>query len=180
MENIKFKEFIQVSPELEEKYLRVFKFMKGADSVKLNGRTYRSKPLIELTFNEVSLLKKKLADGQLPSIFQGTFGITPDQIMDIYVVEFFKGFNFIRDEMAGIAKMEEKLSGRPDPVLDEAGIEKMKIFKELNVLIPLARKYGIMTEDVAEWSYGKVFQELLYDKYSSEIEQEASKIRRKK
>ena len=77
------------------------------------------------------------------------------------------------DSFRQILEMEEKaLSSKPNQKLIDAGIERMNIFGELNIINTLANGDLLKYEAVKKLPYEDVFNKLLMDKIESEINKE--------
>lgn len=77
------------------------------------------------------------------------------------------------DSFKQILEMEEKaLSSKPNQKLIDAGIERMNIFGELNIINTLANGDLLKYEEVKNIPYEDVFNKLLMDKIESEINKE--------
>lgn len=77
------------------------------------------------------------------------------------------------DSFRQILEMEEKaLSSKPNQKLIDAGIERMNIFGELNIINTLANGDLLKYEKVKQIPYEDVFNKLLMDKIESEINKE--------
>lgn len=77
---------------------------------------------------------------------------------------------WIFDSYKQILEMEEvALTSKPDQKLIDAGIERLNIFGELNVINTLAKGDILKYEEVKKLSYEDVFNKLLMDKIESEI-----------
>ena len=82
--------------------------------------------------------------------------------------------------MEELIENEKHLTGDEDPEMIEAGSERLSIFKEMNILIPLSKDYGMTIEQIASWTYSTVFVFMYYAKITSEFEQEQHNIIDKK
>lgn len=181
MENIRVEQLLKLERTKIEEYTEVFKYVNPKDRIKIGFRKWATgRDFWKLSFDNVAIIKKRMNAGNITRPVSIAFGITEKQVLKMRVKEYFYALAYVRTSLEKITKAEkEHLSSEPDSVLTQAGIERMSIFKELNVLIPLARRYGMTTEQVSEWSYGKVFNESLFDKVSGEIEKAAMEIRHK-
>ena len=153
-------------------YSNVFQFIKESDSI---GK-YKASKLTGLPFGEVVNVKKLAKDSKFAEVFVIVFGIPEKKLMRIRVKEFFMALNWLRMELEQLIEREKHLIGDEEPEMIEAGSERMNVFKEMAILIPLSKEYGMTPDQIASWTYSTVFTIMYYDKVNRDIEKAYNKI----
>lgn len=179
LQDITVGEFFGCSEEMALKYMELRKILNPVGKF---GKRNAAK-LSQLTYGEVSVLKRNVANPSYPSImdsFKKVFRADTKEVLDATVTQFFPALNWIAVEMGALIKKETKaLSGDTDSALKEAGVERLNAFQEGNVLIKIGKEFGKSPDEVENWEYGTVFTILLHDKVTSEIERAYAEIKKR-
>lgn len=176
MENIKLYQYLQLSESEMMYYANVFQFVKERNSI---GK-YIAQKLTSLPFGEVTNIKNLAKDADFTKVFMIVFGIPERRLMRIRVKEFFMALNWVKVELDQLITREKHLMGVEDYEMVEAGSERMNVFKEMNILIPLSKEYGMTPEQIASWNYSTVFTIMYYDKVSRDVEKAYNEIIKRK
>ena len=175
MENIRLYQFLLLDETEADRYLGVFQHIKPDDRI---GKL-KAKRLHELSFGEVLTIKKCATKDDYIEPFLIVFGISERKLTRIRVTEFFRAFNWIRDELTVLIEREKLLNSEPEPEMIEAGIERLDIFKEMNLVIPLSKDYSLHPYTIFDWRYQTIFTLLHHGKISAEIDRNYAEILRK-
>lgn len=161
IQNIQLKRLNTLETSQYDDYRKVLQYLKPKPVIK--GR--KAKDIMQLTFNEVELIKTALKDPQvnnLIDIFYIIFGINRKKLLNCKLVEFFHAYNYVIREINSIVEKEMiALKFEVDPLMNQAGLERLNRFGVLNTLDSLAMRYGTHPDKVKEWQYGYCFS-LLY------------------
>lgn len=176
MKNIKLYQYLKLSERDALYYANVFQFVKPSDSI----GEYKGSVLTGLPFGEVANIKKLAKASDFTKVFMIVFGIPEEELIRIRIDEFFMALNWIRNELDQLIGREKHLIGEEDPEMVQAGSERLNVFKEMNILIPLSKEYGMTPDEIASWTYSTVFTIMYYDKISRDIEREYNEIIKKK
>lgn len=147
----------------------IYMFKKVKGNPILNGK--QAKDLMELRFKDVQLIKDTLQQPNEKDMFRIIKKVFDfDDFENIRLLEFYKAYNYIAEQINIIYESEKKLSTPPSERLLAAGIEKMSIFGALNIIDDIAKRYGIAPQKIENWSYGWIFSLSLKMKYESDIQ----------
>lgn len=166
MRNIRLYQYYQLDEREAVLYASVFKFATPSDRL----GSFQAKKLTSLPYGEVNQIKRMAEASDYPGVFEKVFGISQRRLLLMRVKPFFMALNWLRQELEQLLERESHLMSVQDPKMVEAGVDRLKVFKEMNVLIPLSKEYGKTPEEIASWPYSTVFTLLYYEKVSGEIE----------
>lgn len=145
-------------PESEiESYKTAFRYAAPKNHIPDKEKVYASRPLKQRRYGDVMVIMD-LMEKDLIECFRKTFSIEKADLLQKKATEFFPAFNWLRDQVEAIAKDQKNfLNSGVDPKWVAAGGKDLDIFKSLNVLIPLAEKFGTTPKEVERWDYNFVF-----------------------
>ena len=172
MENIKLYKYLKLGENDALYYATVFQFIKGSDII---GK-YKATNLTSLSFGEVANVKSLAKNADFTNVFVIVFGIPENELINIRVKEFFMALNWLKFELAELVEREKHLVGDEEPDMIEAGSARLNVFKEMNILIPLSKEYGMTPEQIEGWKYSTVFTIMYHDKVSRDVEKAYNKI----
>lgn len=153
----------------------VCRFQKASNQI----RKKEAKPLFKQEFRLVAELKETFSSfdvGGFVKAFKELFGMSEREFFTLNIKDFYTAFNWIGDQLKMVYEVEKELQGDVDTKLIQAGVEKLNIFKELNILIAIGEKFSKPPHEVEKWSYEMVFSLTLHDKISNEIQTNYSKL----
>lgn len=181
MENITVGQLYSLHPDDVAQYRNVLQDLRPRDYVPAwpyeLGDPYRAKSLFDMSFGDVVSLKTAI-NGDIAEAFRLVFGITTEYLINLKVVDFFHAFNWMRAELGKINEAETiRLGGISDAKWEQAGAKRLGIFRELNVLISIAKMFGCRPQDVQDWKYSLVFSLLLHDKVHGEVTKEFYRLK---
>lgn len=177
MDNIRLHQFAMLPYGKQEQYVQVLQFVKPVARL---GK-HKAKSFQEMTYNDVLMLKKLASTDAYVPMFDIVFGINENELNMTRIKEFFQAFNWIRDEVKRIIKVEKReLGSEPDPDMVEAGISRLDRFGDMNAVIPMSIDYGVHPDVILGWQYSVVFMLLRHKKISGEIDRNYMEIMRKK
>ena len=137
---------------------------------------YKAKDLYELEYGEVVLIKQYLTSPDTKSIeevFKIVFECPSKLLYDHTLNQYFGAMNWVVAEIEQIQKQEVKqLSREPSDKMKIAGIHRLNIFGELNVLVSLAKEFNTTPQEVEKWTYSTVFALILRSNIEAEITNE--------
>jgi len=157
-------------------YANVFQFVKASDSI---GK-YKAQKITGFPFGEVVNIKKLAQASDFTKVFVIIFGISERRLLRVRVKDFFRALNWVRMELEQLIDREKHLMSEEDPEMVDAGSERLNVFQEMNILIPLSKEYGMMPDEIASWKYSTIFTIMYHDKISRDIEIEYSKTMKNK
>lgn len=170
LENITVRELFHLEEAEFNKYFRLSQLLLPKGSFKKN----KSKNIRKLTFGEVSELKRifqKPTSLGLTRAFSIMFNAKEMWVMSSDVVSFFYAMNHIGYELKKLIDTEIKLlSTDPDPLLEQAGIAKVKTFVELPAMINFGERFGKKPDDIETWPYNLVLSILAYDNFIHQVQ----------
>ncbi len=141
----------------------------------------KANALGKLTYGEVASIKKAFAKPTYDKIyhcFDLVWKIKKTTFNGADVVEYFHALRWLKQEINKIVEREIKMfAGDLDPVLEEAGINRLTMFGELNSLKELGKQFGIRPKEIADWSYNEVFSLLLHDKVQAEVQKRYNELK---
>ena len=147
----------------------IYMFKKAKGNPILNGK--HAKDLMDLRFKDVQLIKDTLQQPNEKDMFRIIKKVFDfDDFENIRLLEFYKAYNYIAEQIKIIYDSEKRLISEPSERLMAAGIEKMAIFGALNILDDIGKRYGYKPQKVEKWSYAWVFSLSLKMKYESDIQ----------
>lgn len=153
-------------------YATVFQFVRAVGTI----GSYKAKRLTGLPFGDVTKVKNLAVAEEYPKVFEIVFGITEKELSNTRVKEFFMALNWVRNELGTLIEREKHLVGDEDPKMVEAGSARLNVFKEMNILIPLSKEYGMTPDEIAGWKYSTVFTIMYHEKVSGDIEKEYTRL----
>ena len=166
--HINVKDFFLLDENEAIKYVELQSIMLSKD-VFLN---YRAKPLSELTFGQVSEIKRNFINPDYKSLlncFKIVFKVKEDDYRRSDIIPYFYALNWIKDQIMVLIEKEKMLIPDPDPELEMAGVKKLTIFSEMSILINLAEKFSTTPMAIETWTYNLVFTIILYQKLLNEV-----------
>lgn len=176
MENIRLYQFLLLDEAEADRYLGVFQHIKPVDRI----GNLKAKRLQALTFGEVLTIKKCASKNDYIEPFLIVFGISKRKLLTTRITEFFRAFNWIRNELTILQEREKLLNSEPEQEMIDAGIERLDLFKEMNLVIPLSKDYSLRPDIIFDWRYSTIFTLLHHGKISAEIDRNYAEILRKK
>ena len=179
LNHIKVKDFFHLKEDEAAKYLELQNIMKSED-IFLN---YKAKPLGQLTFGEVSQIKRTFINPNYNSLlecFKLVFKVKEDKYLNSDIVNYFYALNWIKDQVMALVEKEKMLIPDPDPDLEMAGVKKLSVFGEMSTLINLAQKFSTTPMEVEKWNYNVVFTTLLYQKLEGEVKRDYMNMKKPK
>ncbi len=200
MDNIRLYRFLLLEEAVQNRYFNVFQFIAPVGIIPRlfllwQFGNLKAEKLQQLSFGEIIMLKKYATGNDYEKIFQIVFGISESQLLRVRVKDFFQALNWIKNELEILVEREKLLNSEPDPKMMEAGIERLEVFREMNLLIGLMKDYGLpptperslfsSAEDYnpldlyAEWRYSTVFTLLYQAKISNDIDRNYAEIMRR-
>ena len=175
MENIRLYRLLLLDEAEFDRYFGVFEHIKPVDRI----GNLKAKRLQSLTFGEVLTIKKCASKNDYIEPFLIVFGISKRKLLMTRVTDFFRAFNWIRNELTILIEREKLLNSEPEPKMIEAGIERLDLFKEMNLVIPLSKDYSLHPDEIFDWRYSTIFTLLHHGKMSAEIDRNYAEILRK-
>ena len=143
----------------------------------------KSKDKQDLTFDEVSFLKKYLQkfDFQNFEMFIKIFFHNFEQIKitDLYFFDFVAWYKFVINEIESIIEIENTINYDADPIMKVAGIDKLERFGELNTKIQLGEQFGKLPNEIGQMLWADVVTILMYNAEKSAIEKTYYEIKSK-
>lgn len=136
----------------------------------------KSKSIWDLKFFEVEKVKEcfqNMTDENLIYLFELFY--SKKDIKNSRCLEFYRAFNYIKEELLDVIEKEKLLSSEPDEKLINAGIKELSIFGSLNILKEIGMQFGKSPEEVEKWNYGLVFSLALSNKKEVEIHKRLNK-----
>ncbi|UAB85696.1 hypothetical protein INR75_06690 [Zunongwangia sp. SCSIO 43204] len=134
-----------------------------------------------LSYGQVASLKKYFANPKYETIYKAfdmVFKVKQSTFNGADVVDFLYSLRWLKQEINKIVEREIKMfAGDLDPVLEEAGINRLTMFGELNSLKELGKQFGIRPKEIADWSYNEVFSLLLHDKVQAEVQKRYNELK---
>jgi hypothetical protein len=177
MKNITVKQLFESTPEEFKEYHEILKHL--IPKIPPIGKQIKS--LTDLSYGKVALIRSELGVNEFETIlnvFKAAFKIKRDNVLNMEIVQFYQALNWLQEELKTLSMREKKfLSAEPDPVLKEAGIDRLNVFTDLNPLINLAKQYSKSPDEVSKWNYNLVFSLLLHGKIMGEIDVEYRRIK---
>lgn len=162
IQNIQLKRLNTLEPSKYDEYRSVLQYLKPKAVI----RKRQAKDIMQLTFNEVELVKQSLRqpdiDG-LATIFRIVYGLSRKELLKVRLIEFFHAYNHVIKQVNMIMEQEnvklrfEETDMIKRDQLQRAGVERLNIFGVLNTLDAIAQRYGTHPDIVKEWQYGYVF-----------------------
>lgn len=157
MINITLSKLFQLPDEEIEAYLTSFKFVKGKRYIADSNRVYTSRDLGTRPYAEVKEIIQLMSSDVLKA-YSKVFHIEIDELLKKTVTDFMPAHNWLKDQIEMILKNERvRLRGKKNSRWIQAGAERLAIFGELNVLLPIAEQFNTTVQDVEKWSYNYVF-----------------------
>jgi len=178
LENITVKELFQLEEETFNKYLKLQELLKPLD----NFCGYEAKALSHLEFGQVANLKEYFnepTDAGILDAFKIVFGVKERQYFAADVVSYFYALNWIKIEVEKLVALEVKmLSGKPDPLMEMAGADRLQVFKELPILKRLGKEYGQPPQVIETWKYNFIFSLLLLDIVETDVQENYNQLKK--
>ena len=168
IENIKLKQLWSLPIEKQQSYLNILQCLKSKNKI---GK-YKIYDLEELPYADVVLIQSHFHSAMYDDCLTAMSLSTKQPkifIEKFCIVEFSHGWNYISDMISEINKKMQLLVKPPKPMLIDAGIEKLNMFGELNVLTALAKEYSTTPFEVEQWPWGFVYALQLKNKIESDI-----------
>ena len=147
--------------------LFLFKNVKGVDMFYCS----KAKEIRELSFKDVDFLKDTIMQPNEVDMFKsirlvfGNFNPRTTKLL-----QFYQAYNYIVEKIKEIWEQEKALISEPSEKLKAAGIERMQIFGNLNILDDIAQRYSKSPLEIENWSYSLIFALSLKMKYESDIQ----------
>lgn len=164
MRNLTVKQLLRCDESEIERIHNIFDNVKPSNKL----RKKEASQLKDLMFGEVATIRKDIPAGKFERSFGFLFNV---DVYKLRLTEFYPVLNWIKDQLSGISKGEEHLRMESDANAPDTS--ELQVFGELNLLIPMARKYGQTYTWIAEnWKYKQVFTEALFDKKHADYERQ--------
>lgn len=180
IENILVIEFFSLPQDEMVKQYNLLRMLKESDMLADKTAT---KMLMQPYAVIVNI--KKLYANQTPEnitkMVEIVFGLNHLQQMSFNVLSYFPALNFIMNGIQYISDIETKrLSAPENEDLVLAGIHKMRIYGDLNIINLLAGGDVLKWSEVEKLPYQHIFTKLCMDKDSAEIQENYNEIIRLK
>lgn len=179
LENIRVIEYLRLPEEQLQSYMELQKVMNAKDEF----CGIKATPLGTLTFGQVAELKVLASQPSfdaMSQMFKMVFNVSKHQMLRAWVTDLFYAANWIQKALLKILENEKKvLGGDIDPLLIEAGIERLSTLRELPVLFEIGRQFGLDPEVIENWKYNKVFAIQAEGKIIGEVQREYQKLKYK-
>jgi len=176
MDNIRIEELFKLPQHTQERYANLLKYL--APKAKLCGKDGRQ--LGDLTYAEVAKIKRLANDQDPLNVLAIVFNVSEPEILKVRCMEFFAALNWVQLELHILQEREKLLTEDVDPDLEEAGVKRLDVFKEFNVLIPLSKEYSLPPETIADWQYSTIFTILYHAKITNDIQRRHMEIQKSK
>lgn len=174
---IRVIEFLQLSEEAANAYIRLQKVMKPKGT--FAGKT--AVPVGQLSFGQVKRMQREFKQPtfeQIINAFKLVYGASKHQVLRSWITDFFYAANHLIKEISATIEKENKAfaAHNIDQKLKAAGIERLNAFGELNQLFDLAERFGKDPEEIENWKYNKVIAILLRDHMIGQISEEYQRL----
>lgn len=186
LENISVSEFFQLKDdELAKKYLR-FTDPEDTFYIQPSGtfRGYLGVKLSSLTYGQVAGIKQILDNPTEEIIFNAfshIFGVKRGVYLNAKITEFMAALNYIKEEVISLVETENQLfESDPDPLMEEAGAQRLAMFGELNILKLIGMQFGKSPMEVENWSYNLVISLVVHNNTIIGIEKKYAELTSKK
>lgn len=166
MQNFKIYELIEQDYETIETYNQLFQFVPSSNVF----LKHKAKEIELMSFGEVAELKKRALNEEVFYLLRTVFEVTDEQILKCRVTDFFPARNYVNEKLVSLIKREKMLYGQVDPKLMKAGIERLNILGDQNVLIDIGEQFGVRPSEVDQWPYAEIFSIRLKNKIVADIE----------
>jgi hypothetical protein len=169
IENIKLRKLWELPEKKQTSYLNVLQCLKARSKL---GK-YKLHEFETLPYADVVLIEKYYESGTYDDCLKAMGLATkkdPLLIDHFGVVEFSHAWNYIGDQLEYINSRKKMLIKQPKQIMLDAGIEKLNMFGELNVLTAIAKDFSTTPFEVEQWPWGFVFTLQLKNKIESDIQ----------
>jgi hypothetical protein len=165
--NITVQKLFQLDSEQFDKYHSILKHL---DPLPYNNNVWS---VTDLSFGQVATLKLLLKEPSymnVVEIMNIVFGISSNELTKMSTIKFYHAINWIKNEIEQVYEREvENLTSDIDPLMKEAGVDRLNVFGDMNSLIMLGEKFSKSPDEIEHWNYNLVFSLLLHQKISSEV-----------
>jgi len=138
-------------------------------------------PYWDLKHTIPDLLRKERIERAIHKCLVSEKNITFEKVRKSSNYEKAKFFFWMLDQFEIIGRLEqEQLRSDPDPDLTAAGVDKLNVLEDFNMIDNIAKKYSYTHEEAKYLPYDTVFSIQLKEKIEREINKKLSEIKRKK
>ncbi len=152
------------------------KALKRCDSLK--GR--KAKGLLKTSYKKVNEYRELILKGNLIEVAQKILSrvkyISIDEILSTEYREFVYFMKWLEDEFNNISVLESDLSADESDEMEEAGINALSKYKEINVIDALSNNI-LEWEQIEKLPYEVIYTKLLKTKEENEIRENLIQIR---
>lgn len=178
LENITVSKLIESNQAAQ--YREILKYLAGKETI---GQ-YKAKQFETIKWGQVMEMRQIIFDGQnnyeILKCFEWVYGIDEKSILNLKVVDFYHGLNWIIYENERLIKSEQNIGGEPDEYWIQAGGEKLGMYQHFNIMVTLGEQFGCAPHTIEDWSYGNVFLMLRYNTDMASIRKKYQQIIAKK
>lgn len=186
LDNISVAEFFQLKDdELAKKYLR-FTTPEDPFYIQPSGtfQNFKGAKLGSLTYGQVAGIKQILGNPTEEIIFNAfshIFGVKKGIYLNARITEFMAALNYIKEEVISLVETEKQLfESDPDPLMEEAGAQRLAVFGELNILKLIGMQFGKSPMEVENWSYHLVISLVVHNNTIIGIEKKYAELTARK
>lgn len=167
LKDIKIKDLSKLHTQ---KAYEIFAKIIPAKNV-LNGQDFNFE---NLTFDEVSVIKRLLNKKDNESILNLIHIFVDVELNDLYYFEFVAFLKWLNNELTKYQTKESELSVL-DAKLIGAGIERLNKYGELNTKIQLGEQFGKLPSEIGKMKYLQVLQIMGFNSEREIIRQNLNK-----
>ena len=160
LKNITIGKYLSLPEQLKFRYDLVYDYIKPLNS--FNGKECN---LLNLTFDEVSVVKKILANPKQETI-KKLFEIcySEESLLKCSIFDYFQAKKYIDEEVIRMVEREKKLLKRlPNKKGKKVNTEDLNKFGSLNTKIEIGQMFGVNPYDVGNWKYNDVLHIQAYN-----------------
>ncbi len=130
---------------------------------------FKGASLRSLNYGDIMLLKRFKGDYKdVVSMFRLVFGMKEINLLNLHVVDFYKGLNYFYKELNNLMESESKMFNFPETessltwqAAQETTGHNLSLYGELNTMKGIVREYGYSFKEVEELSYTLVISLLV-------------------
>jgi hypothetical protein len=178
IKNIKLKELGTLSQSEIEEYTKILKLLRP--KAQLGFR--KAKNLFEMTFAEVELMRRNVANPNgIHKAVALLFDCPEKLITDYRLVQFYHALNHLISQLEHLQNLEKiNLRSPVKPEMKNAGVDKLDKFGALNTLDALAKEYSTNPMEVEQWKYGLIYSLMWKRKTEAEIDNNLREANKRK
>lgn len=179
-QNRKVKELLQLSQHEFNEYLSLFELVKPVNKL---GK-YKCKSLLEMTYGGVIELINKASNDDWIGVIKCYFpNLSDRQILNFRAKDFLPLFYWIKSDLKVYEKRQKLLEGVRDPLLEQAGIERLEVIGQMHSVLSIAKSWGFRLDELQKLEdlpYSLVFTALYDDKLTNDIQHDYQELMKQK